>query len=138
MITHNRKILTWVVCLLFMTGITLSSSAGIICLGDDGHAQVESLCRPACNDSDLACPQEETDHDHDDCTDCVDLPLIQELLSQRYLNPVRSEVSLYISSLVAIRHAPADSSADCFSGRREAEARLDRGSDLLSVTVLRC
>jgi len=140
MIMKYRKNLTWLVCLLFLAGVTLSSSAGILCLGEDGHAQVESFCQPDCNDSDLACPVEgeETDDDHDDCTNCVDVPLIQDLLSHRYLNPVRSDEGVFIYSAAALESLVTDSSAHSSLIRIASEAGSDTGPDLLSATVLRC
>ncbi len=65
-------------------------------MGDDGHAKVESVCDPCCNDSEPACflDELEANHDHhDDCVNCTDLPLFQEVLKRRVLHPVVIEAS---------------------------------------------
>ena len=85
-----RTYLAWTFCLLFLTGITLSSFGNVLCLGDTGHIKTGSTCQPCYSDPEKACLFEQTapEHDHhDECTNCVDLPLIQNSPSYRRMTP---------------------------------------------------
>ncbi|MDF1543844.1 MAG: hypothetical protein P1R58_01935 [bacterium] len=66
------------VCLLLFVGLNFGSFGGVLCVGGDGHLQVEPVCEPGCNEDDYACLPEVCDsesEDHQDCKSCSDLPL---------------------------------------------------------------
>ena len=139
--TAFRKYLTWLVCLLFCLGVCLSSSAGVVCLGDDGHVKVESLCQPCCGESIDECALEnsesETDH-HDCCGNCTDLPLFQ--------NPLWKHSSVefnYDNVLMTAASANPCFHRNVLSTRNTIplnanKAPSNKSPDLLSTTVLVC
>jgi hypothetical protein len=142
MYLSNRKYLTLVVSLLFMAGMTLSSSGSILCLGADGHVEVESIGHaPCCDDGGLACAVEpfeaEQDH-HDDCGDCTDLPLIRDLTIKRHLSTASYDESnvTFLSVLPII--PPINRSIQTVNSRPWELAPASSIPPDLGTTVLRC
>lgn len=75
---ENLKISAWFFGLLFIIGLSSNSVGDVLCVNDDGHVKVESICTPCCDEPIEACvvsnPNKGHEH-HDDCDDCSDLPL---------------------------------------------------------------
>jgi len=81
-----RKHISWPLSLLFIAGLFLGSYGRVLCVGDEGHVKVESVCQPCCSDPEIesSLAHKNAGHDfHNDCGDCTDLPLDQNTLSYR-------------------------------------------------------
>ena len=70
--------MTWALCLLFVAASAGASTGGVLCIGADGHTEIETACIPCCDDSEGACAADPSDNrheEHEDCSDCADVPL---------------------------------------------------------------
>ena len=136
-----RNYLIWLVCLSFMAGITHGSSGGVLCLGDDGHVMVVSLCQPSCGDSRSKGLTEQSDdahNHHDGCSNCIDLPLIRELFTQRAPEPIVNADSYSVNS-IATSPAPQAGGVTSPVSPPLLEIQTAFGESVfLSTTVLRC
>ena len=76
--TMVMKIATWTICLLFIVGLTPNGIGDVLCIGDNGHIQLEFVSQQCCEEigesSLLIAFSTERDH-HDTCGNCLDLPL---------------------------------------------------------------
>jgi hypothetical protein len=73
-----RKITAWPLCLAFLFGAMLSANGEVLCLGDNGHFELETYCPPCCNESEDSCEAEIPDDqhsEHNDCSNCLDIEL---------------------------------------------------------------
>ena len=97
-----KKIIAWSLCLVFLTGITFAGNGNVLCIGNDGHIKVETICLPCCGEEEV-CKFEVTEdiHDeHNDCNNCYDL----ELTGSQWLKRSRSTDFDYVlkTSLIPI------------------------------------
>ena len=75
-----RRTNSWQMCLLILTlvGLTYSSFGDVLCIGEDGHIEIESTCQPCCGEPNDFCSTLESDakhNHHDECDNCSDLSL---------------------------------------------------------------
>ncbi len=135
-----RAYLTWALCLLFVTGITLSSFGYVLCLGDDGHIRTESVHHPCCSDPEKVCLCEQTgtDHDHAGCTNCTDRPLIQDSLLHRRVIPRTIAKSIAFHTIAILNRQHVDRTAPMITTRLVDTLLPSSASVLLSTTILRC
>ena len=133
--------MSWPVCLLFVAGLALGSPCSVLCVGDDDHVKVESVCQPCCGDLETACSftSSVSKHDHhDDCANCTDLSLIQGFLSQRPFSKTDYNGTIYLSYFAALTPAvdyqlTATAATPPGHGIESSSVKA-----LLSTTVLRC
>lgn len=89
--TTKTAILTWAICLLFVAAG--ASAGGVLCIGGNGHAEVETACEPCCDEGSDECVVESPGshhEEHEDCTDCADVPMNE--LTRSHAPSVRFEV----------------------------------------------
>jgi hypothetical protein len=137
----NNRYLTSIVCLLFLTGIGISSLASVVCIGDDGHIKMEALCQPCCAESESECDSEEDQSEsehHGCCGNCIDLPVLKDSFVKRFSSGYQPDHVVAIDGLVSSFHP-----LNILSTRNERPPRVDktpsyRGLDLLSTSILIC
>jgi len=136
-----RKYMSWPVCLLFVAGLALGSPGSVLCVGDDDHVKIESVCQPCCGDSETACnlTLSGSKHDHhDDCADCTDLSLTQGFLSQRPFTKTNYDGTIHLSYFAALTTVVNCQLTATAATSPEHGLELPSKEALLSSTVLRC
>ena len=81
-----RKSMLWPLCLVFLAGLCFGGPRYILCVGDHGHTEFETICLPSCSEATDGCGAQTTDDcrdEHDDCSNCSDLELDGPLWSKR-------------------------------------------------------
>lgn len=84
-----RKIVIWPLCFLFLAGFIATGDSKILCIGDDGHLEIETICLPCCGDEDKDCETEKSNdkhEEHGDCSNCSDVELDNSLWLKRVHN----------------------------------------------------
>ena len=77
----NRKIsrfTSWQTCFLLLAGLTFGSFGEVLCIGDDGHVEIESACQPCCGKTGESCQvslSTSSHEHHDSCDNCSDYSL---------------------------------------------------------------
>lgn len=137
-----RKYITWPLCLLFVTGLAFGSHGSVLCISDDGHIIVESVCQPRYGEKTDCCfsaTSANVDDHQNDGDDCLDLSLGGSTWLRKNFGSVYSP--LHIASMSSL------SVSSCFDNNsskysRFAVADSFRGQDrlalLISTTVLIC
>lgn len=140
MMTMIRAYLTWALCLLFVTGITLSSFGYVLCLGDNGHIGTESVCHNCCSDPEEVCffKQIPTDHDHHECRTCTDRPLIQDTFLHRRVAPRTIARSIAFHTIAILNKQHVDRTAPMNTTQSVDTLLPSSASVLLSTIILRC
>jgi len=136
----KRATLTWAFCLLFVAASAGASTGGVLCIGADGHTEIETACIPCCDDNTGACAAEPSDsrhEEHEDCSDCADVPLNE--FTRSHVPSVRFNYDALIAQYVL--HAVPSARVACTSANPAAETlRLlplaHPAEPLLSYTVL--
>ena len=139
--TSAGRIVIWSLCLLFVARLAFGSFGGVLCIADSGHVKVESACRPCIADAANSCivAQPVTQHEHDnDCASCLDLPLLQDVLSQRPV--VRHNSTTLFNSQTSILpiNSPLIEVLTCTGELFGAAPAAPVVQSMLSTTVLRC
>jgi hypothetical protein len=84
---HLRKSLPLPLCLIFLAGLIFGSPGYVLCMGEDGRMEFETICLPSGGGGgEAVCeigPSPDCHHDHDACSDCSDLELDGPFRSQR-------------------------------------------------------
>ena len=137
----SRNSLTWPLCLLFVAGIAFGRGGDVLCLGDNGHARVESACQPCCGVVEEACVLADVDISHDhhkDCSNCIDLPLNQDTWCQVRSNRSADPVPIILIWSATFTSGPTDlHSLRLALQATTANLVLSPGSRL-SASILRC
>lgn len=110
----KRAILTWALCLLFVAASAGASTGGVLCIGADGHTEIETACIPCCDDREGACAAEPSDNrheEHEDCSECADVPLNE--FTRSHVPSVRIDYDAIISQFVL--HAVPSARMVCIS-----------------------
>ena len=139
--TLTCKLLTWPLCLLFIAGIALGKRGGALCVGDNGHFKVESVCQSCCGNPDEACFLVEANpaHDHhDDCANCTDHLLIQHTLSYVPSTRTVDAGAIILSSFAILVPNIADQHSSIVNVQVKATCLFSSAGSLLSATILRC
>ncbi|MCK5125613.1 MAG: hypothetical protein KAR42_05105 [candidate division Zixibacteria bacterium] len=94
--------MAWLLSLIILVGISSGGTSCILCIGDDGHVEFETICLPACGDTNDFCALEVVDevpHEHSDCSNCSDV----ELDGSLWLKPIQkndpNQLILFASTL---------------------------------------
>lgn len=88
----KRVIHKSIVCpltIIILIGFFQIGEANVLCIGEDGHIEIESNCLPCCNDIETTCEtdtQADNHEEHDDCYNCSDLSLGNPFWSKRFSN----------------------------------------------------
>lgn len=87
-IRKNTFIITLFCLFVYSAVIPMQLSNYVLCIGEDGHVEVEFAINGSCTDI----PSHDEDHDgvhsesdDDHCGDCVDLPIFASLNSELYI-----------------------------------------------------
>jgi len=81
-----RKTNTWTLCLFLILVFTFSGNGQVLCIGEDGHIELETFCLPCCSDPVKICDPEMLDEahgEHSECSSCSDIELSDFLWSGR-------------------------------------------------------
>jgi len=78
-------VLNWIIVAVFLLSSSVSASAGVLCLGDDGDVKVETICSPQIEQTDDdCCGSNELEHSHEgECEDCCDVVIAVSALHKR-------------------------------------------------------
>ena len=137
-----RRVAILPLCFLLATGLTLGSFGDVLCIGDDGHIKVESVCQPCCGEADdfyfLTVSDSGQNHHHE-CVNCLDLSLDRPTWLRKDSRPAfctihnTSPSSLSLISCFDNTNSnySLSSVTDCFPGRGHSAV-------LISTTVLIC
>lgn len=74
--SRTKKIINWAVCLFLLIGVTLAGQSNVLCVGEDGHVEFESICMPCFTESGEACENDLSNQQHNEhstCTNCSDV-----------------------------------------------------------------
>ena len=133
--SSKKSILTWAFCLLFVAAGAGASTGGVLCIGADGHTEIETACIPCCDDNADACAAEPFDNrheEHEDCSDCADVPLNE--FTRSHVPSVRIDYDAVIAQYVL--HAVPSARMVCISYHPAAETL--RQLPLAHPAVLSC
>lgn len=134
------NILTWPLCLLFISGLALTGH-GVLCLGDDGRLKVESACPPCCGMPEIECVLMDAEfgqNHHNNCADCTDLPLNQHTLSHAPSNRPTDVGPTILVLLSTSNGAAADRYSRPVIDGLLACRSLQPAFSHLSSSILRC
>ena len=59
----------------------------VICVGDDGHYEIETICLPSCDNNEIACETDVSNNrhaEHNECSNCSDFEIDYLLSSTRF------------------------------------------------------
>ncbi len=74
-----QKIVALFLCAVFVVGSIMTANNEILCIGENGHIEFETVCLPSCGEADdpeTVCennPSSDGHNDHSDCSNCIDL-----------------------------------------------------------------
>ena len=71
-------------------------NADVLCIGEDGHIEIETNCLPCCNNIETSCEinvEEDLHDEHVGCNNCSDLILGSSFWSKRYSNLIGNSTS---------------------------------------------
>jgi len=119
----------------------MNTTGSILCVGADGHVEIDSFGHPCCEGCDAACLHEQDkaaeDH-HSDCGDCTDLPLIQDTILNRPLSTISLNESP-VDSPLAFPDRPESKDPSSVSRIRPMDFALtNKAPSFVSTTVLLC
>jgi len=135
-----RKTAAWLMSLFLLVGIVISSSGGVLCVGENGHVKIESMHHHGDVDCDqticLVSSESELEH-HSHQGNCSDLPLD----GATWIKPapstnVQNLQALSLPALAAGQNGELIRAAVAFQPGPTPGARPP--SDLISSTILRC
>jgi hypothetical protein len=89
MFLGTYKIVAWPICIFFMLGLVFAGSGQVLCIGDNGHIEIETYCLPSCGEAEKSCEidlPEEPHNEHSECSNCSDIELNDPLWSSRIQN----------------------------------------------------
>ncbi len=69
--------------LFLLASFSISGYTDVICLGDNGHIELETICIPSCADSDQPSYIETPTNHHEDHAACSDVEIDTHLWSKR-------------------------------------------------------
>ena len=109
-----RKIISVILCMIYLAVIAGTGSASVLCVGDDGHVAIESANDGSCVDSfygiDVAenCELSSADP-HCHCGPCIDIPLNFELVESR-----PSNLESLTPNTETLAHVPVEAVSEAF------------------------
>jgi len=114
---------SWPLCLLLLAVSIGGGQAGVLCIGDDGHAEFETLCLPCCGETKELCavePFDDRHEQHGDCADCTDLSFSEFTRLQR---PSDRDVCIPVAAndIVVVPTTTFKEEDDCRLSRRTAQ-----------------
>jgi hypothetical protein len=137
----SKKYLAWPMCLLFIVGLAVGSNGSILCIGDNGHTNIESICQPCCGEAEDSCDLAESNsnHDHhDECDNCTDRPLFQDPLLSRSISRLDIDGKISLGHLIyqAFNLNSQTLSSSILIPKTDSDISFEKAGQ--STTVLRC
>jgi len=139
---RTKNIIVWVVCLTLLIGVTFSGQSDILCIGEDGQAELESVCIPCCTELDESCDSNLSGRhqdEHSSCSNCSDV-----VLGSPQWSNCRQKVEAGLvnglnfgSSLTAFGAIPVVPDNSRLTKYHKIFHSGDRAS-MLSTTIIRC
>ncbi len=86
---YIKQFISLILCTLFVVGIALGNPGSVLCVGEDGHVEIESVSNSCCSFHGETFSVDESGSgsvQDDDCVNCTHVSLYQELLSHRLRN----------------------------------------------------
>ncbi len=83
---QTLKIIALPLCFFLFSGFLIVGNSGILCVGADGHVELETECLPCCSVFEDDCEttiSQDIHNEHDACHSCSDLALDGPLWSNR-------------------------------------------------------
>ena len=83
----KKNIIAWTLCLSLLVGVSSSAFSDVLCIGDDGHVEYETICLPCCTDDSDSCDNETTEEqhaEHNECSNCSDVEIDNHLWTKRF------------------------------------------------------
>ncbi len=138
-----HKIFVWPLSILLIVGFSQIGSGDVLCIGEDGHVEIETECLPSCNEAADICElsEQSQQHDeHDDCNNCSDLSLDEPMWSKRFLryflvHTFKIEV---MSSFSSVQSAFSLKTQQSLLYKNSLVFKSNPNYSIISVTVLRC
>ena len=137
-----QKIIAWPLRLFFIVGLTIAESGDVLCISDDGHIKIESICQPCCNTTDnvrLLTSSDSRHNHHDDCYNCSDLQLNGPIWYRQNSESISNIILIKSQPLFAFNH---NTNSTRPISSRFADTGSFRGHDrsalMISTTVLIC
>ena len=78
--------LIWPICLIFLLSLILFGNGQVLCVGEDGHIEIETYCLPCCGEAEDTCEldlPEDLHDEHNGCSDCSDFEINSPIWSSR-------------------------------------------------------
>lgn len=143
---RTKEIISWSVCLLLLIGMTFSGQSDILCIGEDGRVEFESICLPCCTVSDTVCDNKLSKGQHEEhtsCSDCsdVDPGTHQWANCRREIGPDQFTSAKVVSPVYATQDIlTVDQNGLSLLKLHKMFKQSDSGSVLsvISTTVIRC
>lgn len=134
-----KKLMVWPLCLLLGFSLYLSGSCEVLCFGDSGHVEIETVHLHSCCASELSTSVPTTNYPDHECAGCSDVPLGSTQLWHRS-RATDGPIMAYIAMPQAISSdfqcsITEDLSAyvGAFASSKRAVIRIET-----ATTVLRC
>ena len=138
-----NKIILWPLCLFLFIGLALVGNSDVLCIGDDGRFEFETICLPCCDEAvEMFESEALADHHdgHEGCINCSDLTPDGPMWSKRF-----KKNSLIQS--VKLLATPAVHNATILASTDKSKSQVDEflltfgqspPSASIAITVLRC
>ena len=144
MIKRAKSLICWILSLVLVSGVVTGSNATILCIGADDHVEVESVCQPRCSGGENSVPATTeglSGADHDECFECTDVEISQEVLQYRQSSLIGGlqTLSLSLPAFTAVS-SPCDFPRipnRSFSAGLSGPISVSSGEHL-ATTVIRC
>ncbi len=138
--TMNKTLRTFLplpLCLAFLAALCFGAPGSVLCIGDCGHMELETICLPPCCGSDVceAKADHECDDDHDECSNCSDLDIDGPFWSKRYTRTAKP-VPTSAGAVAALIVLPSGSTPVVTSSRLSHDHGPPLGAK--APTILRC
>ena len=130
----------WSICLLFFVATTFGATGYVLCIGDDGHIEFETLCLPASCETAEDCELGVSENAHDEhsgCSDCTDVDSNKPLLSKRIQRIDFNEASqsTLTSAICTCLNQISAKNNDSYKNQNSLAYGLSPPSNSISTTV---
>ena len=142
MLINVERKMTWMICAIFIFGLAVMGTGQVLCVGDDGHMEIETYCMPCCGDADESCQYnlpEDHHGEHNECSNCDDFELNSPIWSNRNDSNLTEEI--HVSGIDYLDYSPGcflTLNSDSKSIQFYIPTGQDPPSDIVTFTVLRC
>ena len=138
-----HRIFVWPLSILLLIGFFQIGSGDVLCVGEDGHIEIETECLPCCNEAEAVCglsEQGDIHDEHDDCNNCSDLPLDSPLWSKRFsrISLIQAYKTDLVPSFEWIHSVHSLTNPGSRAHENPPAFKSNPLSSFISDTILRC